>query len=117
MTFQRLSSGIAGLCVMLATLAGWWGDGAAQGRRATAYVYGGSATLTVAALPLQAEVWLDGVRLGSAHDLVARPVAMIPGDHVVEIWAPGYLPSVVNVTGIPNWASHVHLELVPERRP
>ena len=87
----------------------------AQGPRYSGYIYGDSAMLTVAVLPLHAEVRLDGVLLGSAHDLVARTVAMVPGNHVVQVSAPGYMPSVVNVPSTPNWASHVYLELVPAR--
>jgi hypothetical protein len=114
MNYRGLSLGMALPCLMLAALCGWSAEAAAQTAQAMA---GGSATLTVAALPLQAEVRLDGVRLGSAHDLVARAVPIIPGDHVVEIWAPGYLPGVVSVSSIPHWASHVRLELVPDRQP
>ena len=117
MSYRRWMRGVAVPFVMLVALCGWWTEAAAQGSRVTAYVYSDSATLTVAALPLQAEVRLDGVLLGSAHDLVARALPILPGDHVVEIWAPGYLPSIVKVDGIPNWASHVHSELVPDRRP
>ena len=58
---------------------------------------------------------LDGVLLGSANDLVARTVAMVPGDHIVQVSAPGYLPTIVNAPSIPNWASHINLELVPAR--
>ncbi len=101
--------------VTLLGLCGLWGEASAQGPRDTGYVWGDSATLTVAVLPLHAEVRLDGVLLGSAHDLVARAVAMVPGDHVVQVSAPGYLPSIVNLPSSANWATHVYLELVPAR--
>ena len=114
MRYSRRWFSLAVLGVMLLGLGGGWGQAMAQGPQ-SGYVYGDSATLTVAVLPLYAEVRLDGVLLGSAHDLVARTVAMVPGDHVVQVSAPGYLPSIVYVPSTPNWASHVYLELVPAR--
>jgi len=110
----RRSFSLTVLGVTLLGLCGWWSAASAQGPR-TGYVYGNSATLTVAVLPLHAEVRLDGVLLGSAHDLVARTVVMVPGDHIVQVSAPGYFPTIVNVPSPPNWASHVNLELVPAR--
>ena len=110
----RRSFGFTVLGVTLLGLCGWWSDASAQGPR-SGYVYGDSATLTVAVIPLHAEVRLDGVLLGSAHDLVARTVAMVPGDHIVQVSAPGYLPTIVSVASLPNWSSHVNLELVPAR--
>ena len=115
MRYCRRWFGLTVLGVMLLSLCGWWGEATAQGPWHSGYFYGNSSTLTVAALPLHAEVRLDGVLLGSAHDLVARTVAMLPGDHVVQVSAPGYLPTVVSVPSTPNWASHVNLELVPAR--
>jgi hypothetical protein len=105
------------LCLTLVGVCGGWTGAAAQDSQPESNGESTNSTLTVAVLPLQAEVRLDGALLGSAHDLVARALSMVPGDHVVEIAAPGYLPSVVNVAGFPNWASHVNLELVPDRRP
>src|SRR5215510_8007633 len=116
MTYRSLSLSIA-VCLMLVAVSGWSTDAATPYAGSNGYVYGDSATLTVSVLPLHAEVRLDGAYLGSAHDLVARTLPMVPGDHVVEVWAEGYLPSIVNVPGTPNWASHVHLELVPIRQP
>lgn len=116
MTHRSLSLSIA-FCLMLVALPRGSANAAAQYTGSNGYVYGDSATLTVSVLPLHAEVRLDGVYLGSAHDLMARALPMVPGDHVVEIWAEGYMPSIVNVPGTPNWASHVHLELVPIRQP
>jgi len=116
----RRSFGLTVLGVTLLGLCGWCGQASAQGPRTgytsySGYVYGDSATLTVTVLPLHAEVRLDGVLIGSGHDLVARAVALVPGDHIVQVSAPGYLPTIVNVPSIPNWASHVNLELVPAR--
>jgi hypothetical protein len=114
MSYRRLALGVAAPCLMLVALCGWWSAAVAQ---PMGYAPPGSSSLTVTALPLQAEVRLDGVPVGSAHDLVAHPIAMVPGDHVVEIWAPGYLPTAVNVQGEPDFASHINLILVPDRRP
>jgi len=111
---SRRSFSLTVLGVTFLGLCGWWTEASAQGPR-TGYVYGESATLTVAVIPLHAEVRLDGVVIGSAHDLVARTVAMVPGDHVVQVSAPGYMPTIVSVPSLPNWSSHVNLELVPAR--
>src|SRR5262245_57765495 len=101
----RRSFGLTVLVVTLLGLCGWCDQASAQGPRAgyTGYVYGNSATLTVSVFPLHAEVRLDGVFIGSGHDLVARTVALVPGDHIVQVSAPGYLPTIVNVPTIPNW--------------
>ena len=115
MRYCRRWFSVTVLGAMLVCVCGWRGEAMAQGPRYSGYIYGDSAMLTVAVLPLHAEVRLDGVLLGSAHDLVARTVAMVPGNHVVQVSAPGYMPSVVNVPSTPNWASHVYLELVPAR--
>jgi len=80
-----------------------------------AILIGNSSTLTVEALPLEAEVRLDGVPIGSAHDLVSRPVVVVPGRHVVTVAAPGYLPATVTVHGAEDWTTRVWLKLVPNR--
>lgn len=115
MRYCRRSVRLLVLGAVLVGFCAWWGEATAQGPRYSGYVYGDSAVLTVAVLPLHAEVRLDGVFLGTAHQLVARTVAMLPGNHLVQVSAPGYLPSVVRVPSEPNWASHVNLELVPAR--
>ena len=99
------------------TVIGWWGDDVAQASPQTDFVVGDSATLTVDALPLDAEVRLDGVRLGTAHDLAGRAVAVLPGQHVVQISAEGHLTNLVPVVGTSNWATRIQVYLVPDRQP
>ena len=104
--------------VTLMAVCGWWTQALAQGvPMSGTIVPGDSAILTVDALPLQAEVRLDGVPLGTAHDLIARVLPVVPGDHVVQISAEGHLTSLVQVPGISNWATRVQVQLVPDRRP
>ena len=52
------------------------------------------ALLIVDATPHDAEVYLDGRRLGAAGELVALALPVSPGRHVVHVLAPGYRPSV-----------------------
>lgn len=74
-----------------------------------------TSVLTVDALPLSAEVRLDGVPIGTAQDLLSRAIAVTPGRHVLHIDAPGYLPTIVNVASTPDWASRVFVQLIPDR--
>jgi hypothetical protein len=75
-----------------------------------------SSVITVDVLPLAAEVRLNGVYIGTARDLLARPVFVLPGDHQLEFAAPGHITATIRVTGIPDWATRVTMALVPERR-
>jgi hypothetical protein len=95
---------------------GWSVEAGAQ-ELLTDTVTGDSATFTIDVLPLQAEVRLDGVRIGTAHDLLALALPVLPGDHVVQISADGHLTNLVQVFGVPNWATRVQVHLVPDRRP
>ena len=101
----------------LLAVGGWSVDAPAQPVLAANTITGESATLTVDALPLHAEVRLDGARLGSAHDLVGRALSVLPGDHVVQISAQGHLTNLVPVVGTSNWATRVQVHLVPDRQP
>jgi hypothetical protein len=76
-----------------------------------------ASTLTVDVLPHNTEVRLDGVLIGTGHDLVAKSIFVVPGEHRLEFSAPGYLTTEMRVTGIPDWTSRVQLVLVPDRRP
>jgi hypothetical protein len=50
--------------------------------------------LIVDATPAEAQVYLDGRRLGAARELVALALPVSPGPHVVHVVAPGYRSSV-----------------------
>ena len=75
-----------------------------------------SSTLTVDAVPLHAEVYLDGLPIGTAQDLIARAIAVTPGHHVVSFGAPGYITATVRVSATVDWATRIWLQLVPERQ-
>jgi hypothetical protein len=98
------------LGLTLMVVSGSWTAAGAEG-----YIPGGESMVTVDALPLQAEVRLDGVIVGTAYDLLNRPLAVLPGDHLVQVSARGYLTTAVAVPSIPNWASRVQVVLIPDR--
>jgi hypothetical protein len=77
------------------------------------YSQGGS--LYINALPIDAEVRLDGVPIGFANDLQASPVETWPGIHSVTFQAPGYEPTTVLVRVVRDWTTRVRLNLVPAR--
>jgi hypothetical protein len=106
MTHRWLSLGFA-----LMVVSGWWTAAGAEG-----YIPGGESIVTVDVLPLQAEIRLDGVIVGSAHDMLNRPLPVLPGEHLVQVSARGYLTTSVTVPSIPNWASRVQIVLIPDLR-
>ncbi len=65
--------------------------------------------------PLDTEVRVDGVRLGTSSELMGYPVTVGPGTHVVSLTAPGFHPAAVRVNTVRGWASRVYLEMVPDR--
>lgn len=91
---------------------GAWADHTTGGASAVVT----ASTLIIEVLPRQAEVRLDGHVLGIARDLVAEAVRLRPGEHVLQITAPGFLASTLYLTTTPDWASRVWVELVPERK-
>ena len=103
----------------LGSLALVFAAGSFSGVAADSYdstIIGASSTLTIDVVPLYAEVRLDGVSLGTAHELISQAVPVTPGKHVVEIGAPGFFPSTVIVDATIDWATRVWLQLIPERR-
>jgi hypothetical protein len=78
-------------------------------------VRGDSAIITVDVLPLEAEVRLDGVLLGTARELTAQVVTVLPGPHVVQVSAPDHQPSGVQFSTARAGVNHVQVQLVPAR--
>jgi len=71
-------------------------------------------TLIVQALPLEAEVLVDGQRLGTAQDLTAVAIAVTPGSHVLRITAPGYVAYTGRFVADPGSSvSQFHVTLAP----
>ncbi len=77
------------------------------------YSLGGS--LYINALPIDAQVLLDGVPIGFANDLEARAVETRPGMHILTFEAPGYEPTAVRVRVVRDWTTRVRLYMVPAR--
>jgi PEGA domain-containing protein len=77
------------------------------------YSPGGS--LYINALPSDAEVRLDGVLIGQANDLQARPVEAHAGVHTLTFQAEGYEPASVLVRVVRDWTTRVRLTLIPSR--
>ena len=75
-----------------------------------------SSVIVVDVLPLNAQVRLNGVLIGSGQELIAQSVFVLPGEHRLEFSAPGHLPTLVHVWGVPDWATRVSMVLVPDRR-
>ena len=55
-------------------------------------------SLVVDARPLDAEVLLNGSRLGPAGELATQAISVGPGTHVIEVRASGYQPFVGRFT-------------------
>ena len=100
---------ILGLAILFALPAGAGAqatNGAGQHRSET--------TLIVDALPLQAQVLVDGRPIGLAGDLLARAISVLPGRHTLEINAPGFHRYVGHFTADPlGSASQFVVTLVP----
>jgi hypothetical protein len=99
----------------LVVAGGWWGEAWAQSPWAS-MVRGDTAIMTLDVLPLEAEVRLDGVLLGTARELVAHVVPVVPGAHVLEVSAAGHRSSGVRFSSPRNGVNHVQVQLVPDRR-
>jgi hypothetical protein len=77
--------------------------------------YSPGGTIYVNALPIDAEVRLDGVLVGLANDLAASLVDARPGVHTLSVQAPSYEPTAVLVRVVRDWTTRVRLTLIPAR--
>ncbi len=70
--------------------------------------------LIVDATPADAEVFLDGRRLGSAGELIARALPLAPGQHAMAILAQGFRPYVAWFIAGPSFPVRIRVALAPE---
>lgn len=70
--------------------------------------------LIVDATPSEAEVFLDGRSLGSAGEVLARALALPPGQHTVAIVAKGFRPYVARFVADPSFPIRIRAALEPE---
>lgn len=99
--------------------------GALAGNPAWAY-WGGidsiddrvDALVTIEALPLYAEVRLNGALVGTALEIANHGLAVY-GEraYTVHISAPGHLPRTLTVVSNSAMPQRVHVDLVPIRKP
>jgi len=77
--------------------------------------YSPGGALYINALPMDAEVRLDGALVGVANDLQAGLIDTKPGVHRLSFSAPGYEPTTVLVRVVRDWTTRVRLTLIPVR--
>ena len=73
-------------------------------------------TIIIEVRPLQSAVRLDGVPVGTAHDLIARPLYVLPRSHILSVTSPGFIPSTIQLDVRPAWGTRIWVDLVPDRR-
>ena len=110
---MRYRSRLLLVATALLSCAGLAPDATAQSDRTG--IVGDSGTLSINVLPREADIRLDGVPIGTAQEVLARAVAVVPGQRVLEISAPGFIASRMRVLAEPDWATSVWLQLVPDR--
>ena len=74
--------GLAVLCTLPAMVSAQGAAAVTEGRHET--------TLIIDARPLEAQVRVDGRPIGSARELVAQAISVLPGPHTLEISAAGF---------------------------
>ena len=70
--------------------------------------------LIVDVTPVDAQVFLDGRRLGSSRQLVARALPLSAGPHSLTVTAPGFRPYVAQFDADPSFPVRVRVALTPE---
>jgi hypothetical protein len=76
------------------------------------------ALVTIEALPLYAEVRLNGALLGTALEIANHGLAVFGARaYTVHISAPGHLPRTLTLVSNSVMPQRVHVDLVPIRKP
>jgi len=76
--------------------------------------FAGPSFLIVDAMPLEAQVFLDGRLFGSATQLMAHAFPLAPGRHIVSVVATGFKPYSVPFVADPIFSTHLRIALSPE---
>jgi len=76
--------------------------------------FAGPSFLIVDALPLEAQVFLDGRPFGSAAQLMADAFPLAPGRHIVWVVASGFKPYSVQFVADPIFSTRLRIALSPE---
>jgi len=74
----------------------------------------GPSFLIVDALPLEAQVFLDGRPFGLAAHLMAHAFPLAPGRHTVWVVAPGFKPYSAKFVADPSFSTRLRIALLPE---
>ena len=74
----------------------------------------GPSFLVVDALPLEAQVFLDGRPFGSAAQLMAHAFPLAPGRHTVGVVAPGFKPYSAQFVADLSFSTRLRIVLSPE---
>jgi len=88
------------------------GFGSARGFGSTRF--DSQSFLIVDAVPLDAEVFLDGRLLGSARELVARALPVAPGRHTIEIVSPRFRSYIARFATDPGFPTRIRATLISE---
>jgi hypothetical protein len=76
------------------------------------------ALITIQVLPLNAEVRLNGARLGTALEISNRGLAVFgQRAYTVSVTAPGFIPRTLTVVANSAMPQRVFVDLVPIRQP
>lgn len=105
---NRMLPGLAGLTLLCAP--------AAPASAQTIFVsqHRLETTLILQVLPLEAEIVVDGRRLGTAEELTAQAISVAPGAHTIEISAPGFRVYTDRfVADLGSSVSQFHVTLAP----
>jgi hypothetical protein len=83
-------------------------------RRFASRGFEGPSFLLVDAMPLHAQVVLDGRPLGSAAELIARAFRLTPGRHIVQVVAPGFKAHITQFVADPTFPTRLRIVLSQE---
>lgn len=78
------------------------------------FVFFSPGVVIIEATPPEAQVWLDGLSLGSAGQRVARAFSLSPGLHTVQVAASGLRPFSARFIVARGFPTRIRVALTPE---